>query len=83
LTADEENAQISRFAQNFTPAPRRTPAKVNCRTVSAGTGSPSGLESPSTRAELERLERVRNDLVINVSHELRTPLASIQGYTER
>ena len=32
--------------------------------------------------ELERLERVRKDLVVNISHELRTPLAAIRGYAE-
>jgi two-component system phosphate regulon sensor histidine kinase PhoR len=32
--------------------------------------------------KLERLERVRQEFLINVSHELRTPLASITAYVE-
>lgn len=33
-------------------------------------------------ANIKRLDKVRQDLVINVSHELRTPLTYIQGYAE-
>jgi signal transduction histidine kinase len=33
-------------------------------------------------ASLERLERLRKDMVANVAHELRTPLANLRGYLE-
>ncbi len=32
--------------------------------------------------EIRRLEKIKNDFVLNVSHELRTPLTSIKGYAE-
>lgn len=32
--------------------------------------------------ELRRLERVRQEFVVNASHELRTPLTAIRGYVE-
>lgn len=32
--------------------------------------------------ELQRLDRVKTDLLTNVSHELRTPLVSIRGYAD-
>jgi two-component system phosphate regulon sensor histidine kinase PhoR len=32
--------------------------------------------------QIERLERVRQEFLVNVSHELRTPLASITAYVE-
>jgi signal transduction histidine kinase len=32
--------------------------------------------------ELERVDRVRRELIANVSHDLRTPLAALQGYVE-
>jgi signal transduction histidine kinase len=36
----------------------------------------------SYTTNIKRLDKIRQDLVINVSHELRTPLTYIQGYTE-
>jgi len=33
-------------------------------------------------SRLQRLERTRQDFVVNVSHELRTPIAIIKGYLE-
>jgi signal transduction histidine kinase len=33
-------------------------------------------------SELQRLNKMKSDLLANVSHELQTPLVSIRGYTE-
>lgn len=32
--------------------------------------------------EIKRLERVRQDFMVNITHEIRTPVTSIQGYAE-
>jgi len=32
--------------------------------------------------EVRRLERVRQDFMVNITHEIRTPVSSIQGYAE-
>jgi len=37
-------------------------------------------EMKAINAELERLNRMKDDLLANVSHELKTPLTSAQGY---
>lgn len=36
----------------------------------------------STRKELAKVEKMRNELIANVSHDLRTPLTMITGYAE-
>lgn len=32
--------------------------------------------------EIKRLERVRQDFMVNITHEIKTPVTSIQGYSE-
>lgn len=39
-------------------------------------------ELTRNNAELQKLDRLKNDFVASVSHELRTPLTCVRGYTE-
>ena len=53
---------------------------VTIRDASARKALEEGLKRQV--AELQELDRMKNDLVSTVSHELRTPLTSIVGHTE-